>query len=153
MYILAQNESIRGAMERFQHSSETISRYFSKGIHALVSLTAQIIKLEDPSFATTLEQIANSTRYMSYFKNCIGAIDGTHVDARIPNHEKVAYIGLVVQQRKMSWLYATSTCVLLLWLRAGKRVHMTAEFSLLLRGIDRSVSLTPHQDILCKGDT
>ncbi|XP_020598411.1 putative nuclease HARBI1, partial [Phalaenopsis equestris] len=26
-------------------------------------------------------------------QNCIGAIDGTHVDARIPNHEKVAYIG------------------------------------------------------------
>ncbi|XP_020591889.1 putative nuclease HARBI1 [Phalaenopsis equestris] len=93
LYILAQNESIRGAMERFQHSSETISRYFSKGIQALISLAAQIIKPEDPSFATTPEQIANDPRYMPYFKNCIGAIDGTHVDARIPNNEKVAYIG------------------------------------------------------------
>ncbi|XP_020583270.1 putative nuclease HARBI1 [Phalaenopsis equestris] len=92
-YILAQNESIRGAMERFQHSYETISRYFSKGIQALVSLAAQIIKPEDPSFATTPEQIVNDPQYMPYFKNYIGAIDGTHVDARIPNNEKVAYIG------------------------------------------------------------
>ncbi|XP_020584780.1 uncharacterized protein LOC110027620 [Phalaenopsis equestris] len=105
LYILTQNESIRGAMERFQHSFETISRYFSKGIHALVSLATQIIKPEDPSFATTPEQIANDPQYMPYFKNCIGVIDSTHVDARIPNHENVAYIGrsgsttLVVQQR------------------------------------------------------
>ncbi|PKU71154.1 uncharacterized protein LOC110095181 [Dendrobium catenatum] len=30
---------------------------------------------------------------MPYFKDCIGAIDGTHVDARIPVEEQVAYIG------------------------------------------------------------
>ncbi|XP_020582826.1 uncharacterized protein LOC110026284 [Phalaenopsis equestris] len=93
LYILSQNESIRGAMERFQHSSETISRYFFKGIRSLVSLATKIIKPEDSSFASTPEQIANDSRYMPYFKNCIGVIDGTHVDARIPSHEKVAYIG------------------------------------------------------------
>ncbi|PKU62838.1 hypothetical protein MA16_Dca028120 [Dendrobium catenatum] len=30
---------------------------------------------------------------MPYFKDCIGAIDGTHVDARIPIEEQVVYIG------------------------------------------------------------
>ncbi|XP_020591117.1 putative nuclease HARBI1 [Phalaenopsis equestris] len=93
LYMLSQNESVRGAMERFQHSSETISRYFSKGLQALVSLATQIIKPTDTSFANIPEQIANDSRYMPYFKNCIGAIDGTHVDARLPSHEKIAYIG------------------------------------------------------------
>ncbi|XP_020597786.1 uncharacterized protein LOC110037471 [Phalaenopsis equestris] len=80
-------------MKRFQHSSEIISRYFYKDMQALVSLTTQNIKQSDPSFTTIPEQIANNPRYMSYFKNCIGAIDGTHVNARLPSHERIAYIG------------------------------------------------------------
>ncbi|XP_020596664.1 uncharacterized protein LOC110036532 [Phalaenopsis equestris] len=93
LYILSQNESIRGAMERFQHFSETISRYFSVGLNALVSLAYKIIKPDDPTFQTILTQIANDPRYMTFFKDCIGAIDGTHVDAHLPLAEKVAYIG------------------------------------------------------------
>ncbi|XP_020578732.1 uncharacterized protein LOC110023585 [Phalaenopsis equestris] len=80
-------------MERFQHSSETISRYFSEDIHAPVSLVAQIVKPKYPSFASTPGKIVNDPHYMPYFKNCIGAIDDTHVDARLPNQDKVAYIG------------------------------------------------------------
>ncbi|KAK8926015.1 hypothetical protein KSP39_PZI011439 [Platanthera zijinensis] len=30
---------------------------------------------------------------MPFFKDCIGAIDGTHVDARVPAEQQVAYIG------------------------------------------------------------
>ncbi|XP_020583294.1 putative nuclease HARBI1 [Phalaenopsis equestris] len=30
---------------------------------------------------------------MPFFKDCIGAIDGTHVDARLNSEERVAYIG------------------------------------------------------------
>ncbi|XP_020580980.1 uncharacterized protein LOC110025057 [Phalaenopsis equestris] len=93
LYILAQNESVRGAMERFQHSSETISRYFSAGLNALVSLARQIVKPEDPTFQSIPTHIANDPRYMPFFKDCIGAIDGTHVDARLSVKEKVAYIG------------------------------------------------------------
>ncbi|XP_020597737.1 RING finger protein B isoform X3 [Phalaenopsis equestris] len=68
LYILSQNESIKCAMERFQHSSETISRYFSKVIQSLVSITVKIVKPENPSFASTPEQIASDPRYMPYFK-------------------------------------------------------------------------------------
>ncbi|XP_020578781.1 uncharacterized protein LOC110023629 [Phalaenopsis equestris] len=83
-------------MERFQHSSETISRYFFKAIQTLISLAAKIIRSEDPSFVNTPGQIVTDPRYMSYFKNCIGAIDDTHADIRIiriPSQDKVAYIG------------------------------------------------------------
>ncbi|XP_020571831.1 uncharacterized protein LOC110018753 [Phalaenopsis equestris] len=93
LYILSQNESMRGAMERFQHSSETISRYFSVGLSALESLAKQVIKPLDPTFSRTPAEIRQDRRYMPFFKDCIGAIDGTHVDARVSNEEKVAFIG------------------------------------------------------------
>ncbi|XP_020595520.1 putative nuclease HARBI1 [Phalaenopsis equestris] len=80
-------------MERFQHFSETISRYFSAGLNALVSLARQVVKPEDPTFHFIPTHIAKDPRYMSFFKDCIGAIDGTHVNARLSGKEKVAYIG------------------------------------------------------------
>ncbi|KAK8942868.1 hypothetical protein KSP39_PZI009442 [Platanthera zijinensis] len=82
IYIMAHNLTMRECLERFQHSTETISRYFSKGLDALVKLSQDVIA-----------PIDNDDRYMPYFKDCIGAIDGTHVDARIPVKKQVPYIG------------------------------------------------------------
>ncbi|XP_020573311.1 uncharacterized protein LOC110019812 [Phalaenopsis equestris] len=93
MCILSQNESIRAAMEHFQHSSETISRCLSVGLNALVSLYKIVIKSIDPTFSYTSLEIRHDARYMPYFKECIGAIDGTHVDARVSNNEKIVFIG------------------------------------------------------------
>ncbi|KAH0714961.1 hypothetical protein KY284_007866 [Solanum tuberosum] len=32
-------------------------------------------------------------RYLSFFKDCIGALDGTHVKARLPQGQQIHYIG------------------------------------------------------------
>ncbi|XP_028556144.1 uncharacterized protein LOC114581025 [Dendrobium catenatum] len=93
LYILSHNESIRSTCERFQHSSETISMYFSIGLEALVKFSCSVIKPIDPQFGDIPRNILYDHRYMPYFKDCIGAIDGTHVDARVSNAEKAAYIG------------------------------------------------------------
>ncbi|KAI0503610.1 hypothetical protein KFK09_014544 [Dendrobium nobile] len=47
LFILSQNESIRATAERFQHSTETISRYFSVGIEVLAQFSLDIISPED----------------------------------------------------------------------------------------------------------
>ncbi|KAI0526785.1 hypothetical protein KFK09_002376 [Dendrobium nobile] len=52
-----------------------------------------IIVPEDKEFLDIPVHIRNDTRYMPYFKDCIGAIDGTHVDARIPVEYQIPYIG------------------------------------------------------------
>ncbi|KAK8916001.1 hypothetical protein KSP39_PZI022367 [Platanthera zijinensis] len=93
LYILAQGGSIRLAKERFQHSTETISRYFSKGLTSLLLLSAEVIKPMDPQFREIPAEIRCDARYMPFFKDCVGAIDGTHVDARIPVEDQVRYIG------------------------------------------------------------
>ncbi|PKU63223.1 hypothetical protein MA16_Dca011196 [Dendrobium catenatum] len=90
LYILLHNESIRFTCERFQHSTETVSRYFSIGLEALVKLSCSVIKPIDPKFCDIPKNILYDNRYMP--DDCIGAIDGTHVDARVLNSEKAAYI-------------------------------------------------------------
>lgn len=67
LYILAQNESIRATCERFQHSSETISKYFHIGLNALLRLSIMIVEPIDPTFTCTPNEILNDGRYM-YFK-------------------------------------------------------------------------------------
>ncbi|KAK8949408.1 hypothetical protein KSP39_PZI006186 [Platanthera zijinensis] len=93
LYILSHNETIRKATEHFQHSSETASRYFSEGLRALLRLAEDIIVPQGGYFAMTPPEILQDARYMPFFKDCIGVIDGTHVDARIPVKKQVPYIG------------------------------------------------------------
>ncbi|KAK2639852.1 hypothetical protein Ddye_027647 [Dipteronia dyeriana] len=42
-----------------------------------------IIKPLDPEFRSTPQEILSDSRYMPHFKDCIGAIDGVHVQASI----------------------------------------------------------------------
>ncbi|KAL0913018.1 hypothetical protein M5K25_016447 [Dendrobium thyrsiflorum] len=69
LYILSHNESIRSTSERFQHSTETISRYFSIGLESIVRLSSEVIKPKDPLFRNTEREIQYDSRYMPYFKD------------------------------------------------------------------------------------
>jgi len=51
MYTLAHNASNRYVQERFQHSAETVSRYFSKVLKAVNHLAREYI--EPPSTMTS----------------------------------------------------------------------------------------------------
>ncbi|XP_040369201.1 uncharacterized protein LOC121051178 [Rosa chinensis] len=52
-----------------------------------------LIKPEDPEFTSIPNEILNDSRYMPHFKDCIGAIDGVHVQASISPCDQVPYIG------------------------------------------------------------
>ncbi|KAK8954932.1 hypothetical protein KSP39_PZI002566 [Platanthera zijinensis] len=93
LFILANRGSVRLTKERFQHSTETISRYFGQGLIALLKLSIEVIKSIDRQFRDIPTEIRYDARYMSFFKDCVGAIDGTHVDARVPVEDKAKYIG------------------------------------------------------------
>ncbi|VFQ68017.1 unnamed protein product [Cuscuta campestris] len=51
-------------------------------------------------FDDTAEQIKNDRRYMPHFKDCIGAIDGTHIPASIPVTDQLPISGEKGCQRK-----------------------------------------------------
>ncbi|XP_074318297.1 protein ANTAGONIST OF LIKE HETEROCHROMATIN PROTEIN 1-like [Silene latifolia] len=100
IYIMALGVSNRDVCERFQRSGETISRSFHEVLEAIsgrsrgyMMLARDIIKPEDDSFPHIPLHIANDDRYMPYFKDCIGCIDGTHIAACIPEADQLRYIG------------------------------------------------------------
>ncbi|XP_024636687.1 protein ALP1-like isoform X1 [Medicago truncatula] len=100
VYTLAMGASNRDVRERFQHSGETISRAFHEVLEAISGrsrgyrgLARDIIRPKDPTFQFIPLHISNDERYMTYFKDCIGCIDGTHIAACIPEADQMRYRG------------------------------------------------------------
>ncbi|XP_015689724.2 protein ALP1-like isoform X2 [Oryza brachyantha] len=93
LFILGGGESNRRVQNRFKHSGETISRKFEEVLFSVVSMCKDYICPKDPNFRRAHSRIKNDKRMWPHFKNCIGAIDGTHVAVNPPREEYVRYIG------------------------------------------------------------
>ena len=68
LYTLSLGASNKEMQERFQHSGETISRYFNEVLRTICLLVVDVIKPNDPEFLNTPQEIANNLRYISHFK-------------------------------------------------------------------------------------
>jgi hypothetical protein len=51
------------------------------------------IKPIDPNFVTIHSRITSDPRMMSHFKDCIGTLDGTYINATPPPEDVIGYIG------------------------------------------------------------
>lgn len=80
----------RGVQERFQHSGETVSRCFHQVLNALVEMHAHYVQLPDKNYPTD-RRITEDPKYASYFRDCLGALDGTHIEAHIPYEKRIPY--------------------------------------------------------------
>ncbi|MBA0692975.1 hypothetical protein Goari_010495, partial [Gossypium aridum] len=56
-------------------------------------LLRDIIRPKYLEFKEIPSQIANGTKYLSHFKDCIGAIDDTHIDVMIHKENQLCYKG------------------------------------------------------------
>jgi hypothetical protein len=77
----------------FNHSGETISRKFEEVLNCVVAMSEHYIRPIDPNFSTTHPRISDDRRMMPFFKNCIGALDGTHISCTPPSHDVIRYFG------------------------------------------------------------
>jgi hypothetical protein len=84
-------QSVRQAKHIFTHSLETISRRFNDVLESVHILAADNIKPKDPSFAVVHPKIREH-RSWPHFKNCIGAIDGTHIEVTVPASEQAVHM-------------------------------------------------------------
>lgn len=87
------NESNRRAQNRFKHSGETISRKFDEVLNSLMAMAKDYIRPKDPNFRSVHKRIRDDRRAFPHFKDCIGALDGTHIRVSLSPDEQVRYIG------------------------------------------------------------
>ncbi|XP_038709054.1 uncharacterized protein LOC120003957 isoform X2 [Tripterygium wilfordii] len=92
LFTLGQGAGNRLLQECFQHTGETISRLFRQVLHSVYLMSMDLIKPRENQFDTVPARIRNDPKY-SPFRNCIGAIDGTHIPAIIPKDERGRFIG------------------------------------------------------------
>ncbi|XP_062074948.1 protein ALP1-like [Humulus lupulus] len=91
LWIVTHNQRVRTVAERYQHSRETVCRQFGRVLDALCYLGNEVIRPLD--FNTVQAEIQNNSKYFPWFKDCVGAIDGTHVSAVAPTLNQLAFRG------------------------------------------------------------
>nr|XP_034596986.1 uncharacterized protein LOC117858087 isoform X2 [Setaria viridis]XP_034596993.1 uncharacterized protein LOC117858087 isoform X2 [Setaria viridis] len=82
MFMLSHNASTDRLKKEFQHSGETIHRKIIEFFDIIPALTHRFLKLPNANL-----KIASDPRFMPFFQNYIGVIDGTHVPIIIAQEE------------------------------------------------------------------
>ncbi|KAL9671442.1 hypothetical protein QQ045_009010 [Rhodiola kirilowii] len=92
LYVLAKGASYRDVTDTFKHSISTISKYLRKVLRALKKLSFDIVR-PHTSLKEVPPKILNSSLYSPYFKDCIGALDDTNIQASLANDKGNQYRG------------------------------------------------------------
>ncbi|XP_021311570.1 uncharacterized protein LOC110433541 [Sorghum bicolor] len=93
LFICGGCESNRKGQNRFKHSGETISRKFHEVLDCVIAMAKDYIRPLDPNFRSVHKRIRNDKRAWPHLKDCIGALDGTHILVSLSPDEQVRYIG------------------------------------------------------------
>ncbi|KAK3228681.1 hypothetical protein Dsin_000562 [Dipteronia sinensis] len=82
LYILAHHVKNRTIHNRFQRSGETVSRYFNSVLCAVLQLHNILLISPDP-----VHENCDDEKW-KWFKNCLGALDGTFIQVHVPEVDK-----------------------------------------------------------------
>ncbi|XP_031126993.1 protein ALP1-like [Ipomoea triloba] len=82
LHIIGHNVRFRVIGSRYYRSIETVHHYFRSVLRAILTLYKKLIVLPDSEL--TPHEIISNPRFYPYFKDCLGAIDGTHIRASVP---------------------------------------------------------------------
>ncbi|KAL6661754.1 hypothetical protein ACP70R_001138 [Stipagrostis hirtigluma subsp. patula] len=85
LHVLAHGEKSRSMRIDFQRSQETISRHFNNVLAAVLKLSRVLLKTPQP-----IPENYKGGRW-KWFKNCLGALDGTYIKVRVPVADKPRY--------------------------------------------------------------
>ncbi|KAL5545272.1 hypothetical protein UlMin_009056 [Ulmus minor] len=91
LYLIGQDARNRNVKFLFYRSGETVSRHFHEVLRAIISL--HDIFLRQPNGLECPPEIMNNTKFWPYFKDCIGALDGSHFRVKVGNDIVQRYRG------------------------------------------------------------
>ncbi|CAM0907444.1 unnamed protein product [Alopecurus aequalis] len=84
LFMLSHNASFQDLQLEFQHSNWTFHEYIKEFFDIIPILATRFVRprsIDEPH-----PKFAMDDRFFPYFKNCIGAIDGSHVPVTISSH-------------------------------------------------------------------
>jgi hypothetical protein len=93
LFICGGCESNRRGQNRFKHSGETISRKFHEVLNSVVAMAKDNLGPLDPNFRTVHKKNRKHKRAYLHFKDCIEALDGTHIRVSLSPEEQARFIG------------------------------------------------------------
>ncbi|KAH9762908.1 DDE Tnp4 domain-containing protein [Citrus sinensis] len=85
LYTLSHHVKNRTIGSRVFRSSETVSRYFNSVLNRVLRLHDILLRVPDP-----VPENCTDERW-KWFKNCLGALDGTYIRVRVPENDKPRY--------------------------------------------------------------
>ncbi|KAM6583354.1 hypothetical protein CsatB_010356 [Cannabis sativa] len=85
LHIIAHHCKNRVIKFRFMRSGETVSRYFHNVLHAVIRLHKELLVKPEP-----VPENSTDERW-KWFKNCLGALDGTYIRVRVPIEDRPKY--------------------------------------------------------------
>ena len=91
--MVGQDKTVRDIAQRYQRSLDTVKRKLGEVLSALLKFAADALKPEDGEFTRVCPALRDDDRYWPCFKDCIGALDGTHISVRPPKRNAEAYRG------------------------------------------------------------
>ena len=91
LWMVGAPQSVRQAEDRFERSMGTVHNMFYKVLKSVLKLAADIIKPRDPEFRSRHPRLMQH-RFDAFFKDCIGAIDGTHIPVVVSQNLLVQYM-------------------------------------------------------------
>ena len=83
LHMVAHGRSYAGLMEEFHHSHEGISSSIHQALKAVVLMHRGLVKQAQPEDAKQLWKKEKPLKYLPWFEDCVGALDGSHLDAYI----------------------------------------------------------------------
>ncbi|KAI8555192.1 hypothetical protein RHMOL_Rhmol05G0155700 [Rhododendron molle] len=93
MFVIALSHNIRNRFVKrgFNHSTQTIHRYFYEVLHAMLNFSKEIIV--DTPYDQSAHQIRENRRIRHIFQGAVGALDGTLISAVVPHDQQIPYRG------------------------------------------------------------
>ncbi|KAL6574700.1 hypothetical protein OROMI_011985 [Orobanche minor] len=85
LFILSHDTKYRRAQLYFRRSGETVSRHFNTVLRAVLRCHHLLLKKPEP-----VTDNCQDERW-SWFKNCLGALDGTHIKVRVGDKDKMRF--------------------------------------------------------------
>lgn len=84
LYMVGKSAGFQDVEERFQHSRDTVHRHFHTVLNGLLALVPKYIKLPTTEI---LDAITSNPKFYPFFQDALGAVDGTHIAAKVFDKE------------------------------------------------------------------